>query len=159
MKKSTFEKQKTASLAHQLIKAGRLVNVLGLDATRDTFRLPELKQSHLDLFPHIDFEGTRISEIAKRKGVSKQAVSKWVQEMVSMNLLFLEADPQDSRSKIVFFKTSGPFAIQKGFEALVSIDHLLMDHLGEKSYATILKKISALVEKLQPDATVTAASG
>ncbi|NOX42423.1 MAG: MarR family transcriptional regulator [Gammaproteobacteria bacterium] len=151
MKKSDFEKQKGASLSHQLIKVGRLINERGLAAARNAFHIPELKQSHLDLFPYIDFEGTSVSEVAKRKGVSKQSVSKLVQEMVHMKILFLKKDPEDSRSKLVFFKTSGPFTIQKGFEALMSIDRLLIDHLGEKSYTSALKKVSDFVEIFQSE--------
>ena len=151
MKKSDFEKRKEASLSHQLIKVGRHINQSGLTRAREAFSLPELKQSHLDLFPYIDFEGTSISEIAKRKGVSKQSVSKLVQEMVRMRILFLKTDSKDSRSKLVFFKTSGPFAIQKGFEALVSIDHSLAEHLGEKSYTSLLKKVSELLEILEKE--------
>jgi len=151
MKNSNFEKQKSESLSHQLIKAGRLIHEKGLFGAREAFHLPELKQSHLDLFPYIDFEGTSISKIAKRKGVSKQAVSKLVQEMVGMKLLSLQADPEDSRSKLVFFNTSGPFAIQKGFKALITIDHLLIDHFGEKSYLSVLKSVSDLVDFMQSE--------
>ncbi len=149
MKKTDLEKQKNASLSHQLIKVGRLINEKGLAAARDAFQLPELKQSHLDLFPYIDFEGTSVSEIARRKGVSKQSVSKLVQEMVRMKILFLKTDPEDSRSKHVFFNTSGPLAIQKGLEALMSVDHLLMEQLGEKPYMSMLKKVSGLVAVFQ----------
>ncbi len=149
MKKPGFEKQKNNSLSHQLIKAGRLINKSGLAAARDAFHLPELKQSHLDLFPYIDFEGTNVSAIAGRKGVSKQSVSKLVQEMVRMKILFLKIDPKDSRSKRIFFNTSGPFSIQKGFKALMSVDRLLMEHLGEKYYMSVLKKVSGLVDVFQ----------
>jgi len=148
MNQPDLEKQKVSSLSHQLIKAGRFINERGLAAAREAFNLPELKQTHLDLFPHIDFEGTSISEIAKRKGVSKQAASKLVQEMVRMKILYLKADPDDSRSKRVYFKTNGPFAIQKGFEAFASIDQLLAEYLGEKSYRAVLKKVTESLEVL-----------
>lgn len=148
MKTTDFEKQKNASLAHQLIKIGRLISMRGLTAAREAYQLPELKQSHLDLFPYIDFNGSSVSEIAIRKGVSKQSVSKLVQEMVLINLLSLKASPTDGRSKLVFFKTSGPQAIQKGFKALVSIDQQLKDELGESNYLSILKKTSRLIEAL-----------
>ncbi len=151
IEKQDFKKQKNASLSHQLIKAGRLINERGLAAAREAFHLPALKQSHLDLFPYIDFEGTGISEIAKRKGVSKQSVSKLVQEMVLMKILFLKADPEDKRSKRVFFKTSGRFAVQKGFEALMSIDRLLIDHLGEKPCMSALESISNIVDIFQTE--------
>ncbi len=151
MKTSNFEKQKGDSLSHQLIKVGRLINKNGLAAARDTFNLPNLKQSHLDLFPYIDFEGTNVSEIAKRKGVSKQSVSKLVKEMVHIKMLFMKSDPEDSRSKLVFFKTSGPFSIHKGFETLISIDHSLIDHLGEKTYKRVLKEVSEILEIVQSE--------
>jgi len=149
MKKSDFEEQKNASLSHQLIKAGRLINKRGLAAAQESFHLSGLKQSHLDLFPYIDFVGTGISEIARRKGVSKQSVSKLVKEMVHMKILFLKADPEDNRSKRVFFKTSGPFAIQKGLEDLMWFDCLLKAHFGEKPYISVLKKVSDIVDIFQ----------
>ncbi|MFC1747744.1 MarR family transcriptional regulator [Pseudomonadota bacterium] len=151
MSNQEFEKQKSASLSHQLIKVGRLIHEKGLNDARDAFNLPELKQAHLDLFPYIDFEGTSVSDIAKRKGVSKQFVSKLVKEMVHMKILYLENDPEDSRSKRVFFKTSGPYAIQKGFEALISTDQSLIAHLGEKPYKSVLKKVSEILTILDSD--------
>jgi len=95
--------------------------------------------------------GTGISEIAKRKGVSKQSVSKLVKEMVHMKILFLKVDPDDNRSKRVFFKTSGPFAIQKGLEDLMSFDCLLKEHFGEKSYTSVLKKVSDVIDIFQSE--------
>lgn len=148
MKKTEFDIKKSASLAHQLIKVGRLINERGLNEARKTFQIPDLKQSHLDLFPYIDFEGTSASEIAKRKGVSKQSVSKLVQEMVQMKLLTLKTDPEDSRSKRVFFKISGPQAIQNGFKALTAIDRLLIENLGEMPYKMVLKRASDIVDIL-----------
>lgn len=151
MNNSNFENQKITSLSHQLIKVGRLINERGLDLVRDVFNLPELKQSHLDLFPHIDFEGTSISEIAKRKGVSKQSVSKLVKEMTNIKILSIKTDPEDSRSKIVFFKTSGFYSIQKGLEKLISIDRLILNHLGNKTYKSTLENVSDLIGFFQSE--------
>lgn len=151
MKEFNFENQKSASLSHQLIKMGRLINDRGLISVRAAFNLPQLKQSHLDLFPYIDFDGTSISEIAKRKGVSKQSVSKLVKEMTNIKILSIKTDPEDRRSKLVFFKTSGSFTIQKGFETLVAIDRLIIDHLGDKSYKSTLENISELIEFFQSE--------
>ena len=151
MDKSKFEDQKSDSLSHQLTKVGRLINERGLNSVRDVFNLPELKQSHLDLFPYIDFEGTSISDIAKRKCVSKQSVSKIVKEMTHMRILFVKTDPEDSRSKLVFFQTTGYYSIKKGFKELVSIDNLISDHLGRKSYKSILENISDLIKIFQTE--------
>lgn len=146
-----FEAQKAASLAHQLIKAGRLINQQGLAIAREAFGLTELKQSHLDLFPYIDIDGSSVSEIAKRKGVSKQAISKLVQEMVAMELLHLKTAPEDKRCKQVFINTSGPRALQKGFTALTTLDQQLIKQLGTDDYHSTLEKITALIDSLHTD--------
>ena len=149
MTSERLETLKTTSLAHQLIKAGRLTNEKGLENARKMLRLPKLKQLHLELYAYIDHDGTALSEIAKRKGVSKQAVSKLVQEMVEMNLLLIKNDPNDGRSKKVYFKTSGPHAIQKGFKALEQIDCSLKAELGDKHYKMVLTKISQIMRMLE----------
>lgn len=146
--KQSFETLKTSSLAHQLIKVGRLINERGLEDAKASFNLPELKQVHLNLFPFIDFEGTSISEIARRKQVSKQSVSKLVQEMVKMKILYLKSAPNDSRSKLVFFKTTGPYAIQNGFKCLMTIDDTLKQQLGENTYLKVLKEVSKIISSV-----------
>lgn len=151
MSKSQINTIKEESLAHQIIKLGRIINELGLESSKKKFGLETLSQTHLDLFPHIDFEGTSITEIAHRKGVSKQAMSKLVGEMVDMELLELKSDPKDARAKKVFFKTKGPFAIQKGMEVLKQIDKLLVGEIGKKSYGETLSKISRLLEVVQKE--------
>lgn len=151
MKRDDFETEKELSLSHQVIKLGRLLNEKGLASVRERFGVEEIKQSHLDLFPHIDFEGTSVSVIAQRKGVTKQAVSKLVQEMVQMGALYFKADPEDSRSKLVCFQTKGPFAIHKGFKALMDIDVELKKLLGERKYRATLLSLGHLVESFQRD--------
>lgn len=149
MNQGNFEKQKNNSLAHQLVKIGRLINARGLIAVREAYQLPELKQSHLDIFPFIDFEGTSISEIALRKGVSKQSVSKIVKEMTLMKLLFFKDAPNDGRSKLVFFNTSGPLSIDIGLAALTAIDQQLVNEIGKNNYQRLLQKTSNLIRTLQ----------
>ena len=148
MKRTSFETKKTLSLAHQLIKVGRLINNRGLANSRKSLNLPNLKQSHLDLFPYIDFEGTSISDLAKKKDVSKQAISKLVQEMVQMKLLELKVDKKDSRSKLVFFKTKGPFAIQKGFKILEKIDKELSSLLGKNQYKSTTNQLTKIIDHI-----------
>ena len=146
MQRNQFETVKLESLSHQLLKVGRLVDQLGLSGAREAFGLEELSQTHLDLYPHIDFEGTTVTEIALRKGVSKQAVSKLVCEMVEMGLLEVKTCPEDARCKKVFFKTKGPFSIYKGMKVLKGIDGDLLNILGEKEYLSTLRKVNRVLD-------------
>ena len=146
MKREKFTESKQQSLSHAVIRLGRLINQRGLANVRKTYKLPELQQAHLDLFAHIDFEGTTVSEIAKRKGVSKQAVSKNVKEMIEMKILKIEKHPTDSRSKVICLQTSGAYSIHKGMQTLTEIDGDLEQLIGERSYALVLKKLLQIQE-------------
>ena len=52
-----------------------------------------LRPAHTKLFPHIDFAGTRISTVAERLGVTKQAVSQLCGELAELGVVALESRP------------------------------------------------------------------
>ncbi|MEP7274005.1 MAG: MarR family transcriptional regulator [Acidobacteriota bacterium] len=59
------------------------------------------------LLPYIDIEGTRSTDLARRIGVSKQAVARMVKELEEEGLLFREGDEVDGRAQLIKFTESG----------------------------------------------------
>ncbi|MGD9946053.1 MAG: MarR family winged helix-turn-helix transcriptional regulator [Burkholderiaceae bacterium] len=57
--------------------------------------------------PYIDGDGTRIVEIARRMGISKQAVGRMVGELEEAGLVAQRADPADGRATLVSFTPEG----------------------------------------------------
>ena len=149
MSHENFNNRKQTSLAHSLIKVGRLINEQGIKKARELFDLPNLTIAHLELFPYIDFEGTSIGEIARRKNVTKQAVSKLVAQMISMKILYLRESRKDKRIKLVHFHTKGPLAIQQGFKALEDIDLQIKQILAPKSYDLLLQRTNDIIGKIE----------
>src|SRR5688572_19038678 len=72
------------------------------------------------LFPHIALEGTRIVDLADKLGISKQAVSRRVQELVDHGILELAEDPRDARARLVRFTPRGVAAIHHGLGVLAA---------------------------------------
>jgi DNA-binding MarR family transcriptional regulator len=107
MDKKTWETLRDKTLTQRLLKAARIYNEQSIAIMREKYKVPELKTSHTILLPHIDFEGTRQTTIAKRMGISKQAVGQLIDEMVEMGSLKLEPDPADGRAKLVKFNLKG----------------------------------------------------
>lgn len=60
-----------------------------------------------DVLIHIAIPGTRLADIAKRRGLSKQSVHERVHSLVARGYLHLVDDPEDRRSKIVRFTARG----------------------------------------------------
>jgi hypothetical protein len=63
---------KDASVGQLLFRAARLFNELALDRLHAQTG-HRLRPAHTALFPHIELSGSRVTEIARRAGVSKQA--------------------------------------------------------------------------------------
>ena len=67
----------------------------------------KLSARHLSVFENLDFEGTNIVNLAQRAGMTKQAMSKLVKEVVAEGYLKVKVDERDSRALIVCFTDKG----------------------------------------------------
>ncbi len=62
---------------------------------------------HIALIRNVDENGTRISDIARRAGMTKQATGQLVAEFVELGYIRLVADPADGRAKIARYTARG----------------------------------------------------
>jgi DNA-binding MarR family transcriptional regulator len=62
---------------------------------------------HIALIRNVDENGTRISEIARRAGMTKQATGQLVAEFVDLGYIRLVPDPADGRAKIARYTAKG----------------------------------------------------
>ena len=62
---------------------------------------------HIALIRNVDENGTRISDIARRAGMTKQATGQLVAEFVELGYIKLVADPDDGRAKIARYTAKG----------------------------------------------------
>lgn len=143
---------KARSTAQVLFKAARLVNDLALARIRSATG-QQLRPSHTALFPHIDLEGTRLTEIARRVGVSKQAVAQRVSELVEMGTLERVPDPTDGRARLVRFAIQdGEHSILAGLRMLGALEAELAHEVGPARWAelhdTLTDLLTAVEERL-----------
>lgn len=66
-----------------------------------------LSVSRTAILPYIDLEGTRSTEVARRMGISKQAVAKAVKELEEEGLLTRMPDAADGRAFLITFTDEG----------------------------------------------------
>jgi DNA-binding MarR family transcriptional regulator len=67
----------------------------------------ETRISHVGLTRNLDLSGTRISELAKRAGMTKQAMGELVQQCAALGLVEIGSDPDDKRARLVRFTRQG----------------------------------------------------
>lgn len=149
--REAFEETKRASVSQLLIKAGRLANERGISRIPREPGQARLRPSHMAVFPHVEFEGTRMSTIAERLGVSKQAVSQLVGDLEAMGVLQRVRDPSDGRARLVKFSEEGPKFLMQGMQVLASVDTDLRRKLGEERYGQFREVLLDVVEELEGD--------
>ncbi len=147
--KKAIEAAKQASTGQLLMKAARLFNERALALVRErSWR--EIRPAHTSLFPHIDLEGTRITEIARRVGISKQAVGQLVDELAEMGAVERIPDPDDGRAKLVrFAQTNGRSVIFDGLEILRELEGDLATKVGARRMEGLRRVLGELIEELQ----------
>ena len=103
----------------------------------------DIRPDHLRLISIISSETVNINELSKRARVSKQAMSKMVNDLISKGVIAFETDPKDSRSKIIsitkegvefmeYFKGCAKL-VEKKFENIIGVKKTqqLIDILAE----------------------------
>jgi DNA-binding MarR family transcriptional regulator len=63
--------------------------------------------SHISLTRNLDLTGTRVTELAQRSAMTKQAVGELVDQCAELGLIERRPDPADGRARIVTFTKTG----------------------------------------------------
>lgn len=145
---SDLERAKRASLAQVLFKTARLLNEDGIARLRQLSG-HNLRVAHTSLFPHIDLDGTRLTELARRVGISKQAVGQLVDELQAMGALERVPDPSDGRAKLIRFSAQGQQGLMAGLAVLGQIEGELADALGRERTDRLHADLLALLDHLE----------
>lgn len=139
-----LEAEKAKSTVQLLFKAARLLNERAIAEARRRMNKP-VRLAHTALLPHVDLEGTRLTDLADRLGVTKQAAGQLVDELVEMHLLERAADPTDARAKLVRFSARGRAALFEGLAVLGDIERELEALVGEKKLRVLHDALTAIV--------------
>lgn len=143
-----LERAKRGRWAQVLMRCARLVNERGLERVRQRFGVP-VRPSHTTLLPHVDLQGTRLVELARRVGTSKQAVGQLVAELEQMGVLTREPDPDDGRAKLVCFTPRGRQSLFEGLAVLAEIEADLEARLGPRRMKALTAGLLALMDVLE----------
>lgn len=144
-----LEAEKSERTLQLLFKAARLANERAIATLRARTGKP-VRVAHTALLPHVDFEGTRLTELARRLGVSKQAAGQLVDELVLMGLLERVPDPADARAKLVRFSRRGRRGLVEGLGVLAELEDELRAATGEARMRALHDALAAVVAALEP---------
>lgn len=144
-----LEAEKAERTVQLLFKAARLLNeraIARVQARTDA----RVRVAHTALFPHVDLEGTRLTDLAKRLGTTKQAVGQLVDELEEMGVLERVPDPADARAKLVRFSKRGRRGLLEGLGVLREIEDEMRDVVGDAKMRAMHEALAAIVAAIEP---------
>lgn len=141
--------KKQESTAQLLFRCARLFNEIAMARVNREAGRTVLRKAHTALLPHIEFTGTRATEIAERAGITKQAVGQLLDEMEAEGVIERIPDPSDGRARLVRFTAKGAEAIMHGLSVLQALEKEFAEAIGEKQMRNLHNALAALQPALE----------
>ena len=148
-----FEAVRDAATLQLLFKASRLANERAL-AQAAAVAGPaggRMRPAHTALLPHLDFEGIRLTELAARVGVTKQAVGQLVDDLAALGLVERLDDPTDKRAKRIRFSRRGYGVLMQGLGVLRELEAGLAAKLGTRRMRELHQTLKLMIAVLEDD--------
>ena len=98
----------------------------------------QTRRSHVNLTRHLDLDGTRITELARRAAMTNAAMTELIDQCESIGLVERMADPADKRVRIVRFTPGGEKWLKDFGRAVAQAQREMTEDVGERELSVVL---------------------
>jgi len=135
-----------ADLARSLLQAHRALTA-DLAAELEERGWPDLRPSQATLVLNVDRRtGTRLTELARRAGVTKQAIMVVVDDLEVQGLVRRTPDPDDGRAKVVRLTARGRTCAAECRRAIAAVQARARRTLGGRRHEGLREALELLLE-------------
>ena len=104
------------------------------------------------LLRNLDFSGTQLTTIAKRAGVTKQAIIKIARDLHERRYIKIVPDPNDRRGKIVRLTPKGFRLVNDVMEVAAEVEDEVAAVIGRKEIENLRATLDSLLKADLPPA-------
>ena len=98
----------------------------------------QISAAHIHITRHLELQGTRLTDLAQKAGMSKQAMGDLVDQCEAWGLVQREPDPRDARARVVQFTPTGLLWLQAFKDAVAQAEREFRAEVGP-DVATVVK--------------------
>jgi DNA-binding MarR family transcriptional regulator len=102
---------------------------------------------HIALIRNVDATGTRIGDIAKRAGMTKQATGQLVNEFVELGFITVVTDPDDRRAKIARYTAAGKRLLNAIVASIEETERAFSATIGARETQRLKVSLTALLAR------------
>lgn len=104
----------------------------------------DIRPAHSAVFAHLDRDGTRPSELARRAGMTKQSMGELLADLEEKGYVVRRDDPSDQRAKVVVLTEAGVRLDREAARAIGEIERAYRRRLGPDRLEALRTTLDAL---------------
>ena len=109
---------------------------------------PEVRPGHGCVFTYLDRDrGSRLTDLADRSGLTKQAVGEAVADLEGKGYLERVPDPIDGRAKIIRLSERGRAGVRAADRHFADIEREWGEGIGDERMAALREALELLAER------------
>jgi DNA-binding MarR family transcriptional regulator len=106
----------------------------------------DLRPSSAPVFQHIAPEGSRLSELADRAGVTRQALAEQITALERCGYVERLPDPDDRRARLITLTDRGWRAVDAGLSIIADIESGWARELGPRMHGTLTEALAKVAD-------------
>lgn len=99
--------------------------------------LTGMRAAFVTVYVHLDPEGTRLTDLARRTAMTKQAMADLVGDMQGDGLVRRVPDPEDGRARLVLATAKGKRRLGRARRVVDRVEGRYRRHLGERRHEAL----------------------
>lgn len=111
---------------------------------------PDLQLSYPALLANLDTDGTTITALAAKAGITRQAASQQLRDIAAHGYVATAADPDDRRAVLVTRTERGDKLLRDALEVVAALEAEYAELLGDRRFASLKKTLASLLDRIDP---------
>ena len=107
----------------------------------------DIRPAHSAVFGNVPAEGIRLSDLAARAGMTKQAMSELVADLEGLGYLGRRPDPSDGRSKLIEFSARGWESVHLALATFDALELELAERVGTRRITELRRTLERVLEE------------
>jgi DNA-binding MarR family transcriptional regulator len=141
------------TLYRLLLRASRAETTTTLQRTHQ-LGYTDISISDTNLLANLDTEGTSISALARRAGVTRQAASQQIAALERAGYIERRSSDTDGRAVIIVQTPRGRALLDDALDIVEDLEAAYAEHLGQARLDDLKTTLSSLLDRIDPIGTL-----
>jgi len=148
--RSVSSHNRATNLRQCLLRASRIINTEIVERLHLS-GFTELRSTHTALLSNLDLEGSNLTMVAQRAGMTKQAMGRLADELISLKYITKTRSEYDKREVKLEFTPPGLKLMNQSFNIMEELENRCANRLGKDRFKNLLISLQDIVDEFESD--------